>query len=76
MDIHCHIYRSLIRAAQSCQLYEYAVKGYSRAVVNVWLRGVLQYIQLTGKGKKGKYYSPAGNQTQELHSIVEFQSVH
>ena len=53
MDIHCHIYRSLIRAAQSCQLYEYAVKGYSRAVVNVWLRGVLQY-STQGKERKGK----------------------
>ena len=59
MDIHCHVYRSLIRAAQSCQLYEYAVKGYSRAAVNVWLRGVLQY-SLQGKERKRKIIHQPG----------------
>ena len=59
MDIHCHVYRSLIRAAQSCQLYEYAVKGCSRAVVNVWLRGVLQYSS-QGKERKRKIIHQPG----------------
>ena len=74
MDIHCHIYRSLIRAAQSCQLYEYAVKGYSRAVVNVWLRGVLQYSS-QGKERKGKIIHQPGIEPK-TYSIVEFQPIH
>ena len=70
MDIHCHVYRSLIRAAQSCQLYEYAVKGCSRAVVNVGLRGVLQYSSQR-KERKGKIIHQPGIEpkTYTLSSI-------